>query len=55
MPMPLTNCEVDFYSRVPHQLINIYDQLKEQNKQLSRIADALEKLADKGENILDED
>jgi len=47
MPMPLTNCEVNFYTNVPHQLINIYEGLKEQNGQLSRIADALERLADK--------
>lgn len=61
--MPLTSCEVDFYSRVPHHLINIYEKLSEQNRlakemneELSRIADALERLADKGEeNTLDED
>ena len=53
--MPLTSCEVDFYTRVPHHLINIYEELKEKNKHLDRIATALERLADKGENILDKE
>ena len=45
----LTDCELNFYSRVPHHLINLYEELAEQNKHLDRIATALERLADKAE------
>ena len=50
----LTQCEVNFYSGVPHILSSIYEELAEQtklaqkrNEHLDRIATALERLADK--------
>ena len=38
--------ELDFYTRVPNILLNIYEKLKERNQIQERIATALEKIAE---------